>query len=194
MTRVSFGHITELLAAWGNGSQAAFNELVPLVYDELRRIARRHLEHERAGHTLQTTALAHEAYIRLARVHDVRWHDRAHFFALAAQLIRRILVDYARARRYDKRGGGVGPLPLDEALVFTAERSRDLTALDDSLCALAKLDPRKARVVEMRFFGGLSAEEAAVVLGVSPDTVLRDWKLAKAWLGRDMTKGAPHGA
>jgi RNA polymerase sigma factor (TIGR02999 family) len=195
MPSVSSGHITGLLTAWGNGNQAAFDELVPLVYDELRRIARRHLGRERAGHTLQTTALANEAYIRLARVHDVPWQDRAHFFALAAQLIRRILIDYARARQYDKRGGGgIMPLPLDESLIFTVERSRELVVLNDSLDALAKFDHRKARVVEMRFFGGLSAEESAAVLRVSPDTVLRDWKLAKAWLAREMTKGMQHGA
>jgi RNA polymerase sigma factor (TIGR02999 family) len=194
MSPASSGHITRLLAAWGNGDQAAFNELAPLVYKELRHIARRYLQRERTEHTLQTTALAHEAYIKLAGVHDVRWHDRAHFFALAAQLIRRILVDYARGRQYAKRAGGIAPLPLDEGLVFTVERSRQVVALDDSLEALAKLDQRKARVVEMRFFGGLSVDETATVLEVSPDTVVRDWKLAKAWLAQSMQRDAEHGA
>ena len=180
--------VTGLLLAWGQGEQAALDELVPLVYAELRRIAHRYMNRERRGHTLQTTELVNEAYLRLIDASQVRWQDRAHFFAVSAQLMRRILVDFARSRRYLKRGGGAQKVSFDEALVVSPERGRDLVALDDAMMALASTDARKSRVVELRFFGGLSVKDTAEVLKVSPDTVLRDWSLAKAWLGREMGK------
>jgi RNA polymerase sigma-70 factor, ECF subfamily len=180
--------ITLLLAAWSQGEPAALEKLVPLVYAELRRIARRYMHRERPGHTLQTTALVNEAYLRLIDASQVRWQDRAHFFAVSAQLMRWILVDFARSRRYLKRGGGAQKVTFDEALVVSPKQGQDLVALDDALKALAVTDARKSRVVELRFFGGLSVEETAEVLQVSPDTVLRDWRLAKAWLAREMGK------
>jgi RNA polymerase sigma factor (TIGR02999 family) len=182
--------VTQLLVAWSQGEQAALERLVPLVHAELRRIARRYMSRERPGHTLQTTALVNEAYLRLINASQVRWQDRAHFFAVSSQLMRRILVDFARSRRYLKRGAGAQKVSFDEALVVSSERGRDLVALDDAMIALASTDARKARVVELRFFGGLSVKETAEVLKVSPDTVLRDWSLAKAWLGREMSKAA----
>jgi RNA polymerase sigma-70 factor, ECF subfamily len=180
--------VTGLLLAWSEGEQAALDKLVPLVYAELRRIARRYMHRERPGHTLQTTALVNEAYLRLIDASQVRWQDRAHFFAVSAQLMRRILVDFARSRRYLKRGGGAQKVTFDEALFAPPKQGQDLVALDDALKALAVSDARKSRVVELRFFGGLSVEETAEVLQVSPDTVLRDWRLAKAWLAREMGK------
>ena len=171
--------ITELLLAWSRGERAALEKLVPRVHAELRRVAHRYMARERTGHTLQTTALVNEAYLRLINVEQVRWQNRAHFFAVSAQLMRRILVDFARSRNYLKRGGGAQKVTLDEALVVSQEPGQDLVALDDALKALAATDARKARVVELRFFGGLSVEETAEVLKVSPDTVLRDWRLAK---------------
>jgi RNA polymerase sigma factor (TIGR02999 family) len=180
--------VTGLLLAWSGGEQAALDKLVPLVYAELRRIAHRHMLRERPGRTLQTTALVNEAYLRLIDASHVRWQDRAHFFAVSAQLMRRILVDFARSRRYQKRGGGAQKVTLDEAVIPFRTEGRDIVALDDALTALAATDGRKSRVVELRFFGGLTLEETAEVLKVSPDTVLRDWRLAKAWLGREMGK------
>jgi RNA polymerase sigma factor (TIGR02999 family) len=178
---------TLLLQAWGRGDQAAFDELVPLVHEELRRLARRHMGHERPGHTLQPTALVNEAYLRLIDVNRVQWQNRAHFFAMAARVMRRILVDSARARRYQKRGGGAPKVSFDEALLVSSEPGRDLVALDDALEALAAMDPRKGQVVEMRFFGGLTVAETAEALHVSVDTVMRDWGLAKVWLFRELS-------
>jgi RNA polymerase sigma-70 factor, ECF subfamily len=181
-------HVTRLLQDWSQGKDAALEELLPLVHQELRRLARRYMFGERPGHTLQTTALVNEAYLRLVNSRQVNWQNRAHFFAISAQLMRRILVDYARTRGYQKRGGGVPKVTLDEALIGPQEEGHDLVALDDALKALGDVDPRKSKVVELRFFGGLSVEETAEVLKVSPDTVLRDWRLAKAWLAREMGK------
>jgi RNA polymerase sigma-70 factor, ECF subfamily len=178
--------VTQLLQAWGQGEDAALEQLIPLVHQELRRLARRYMFGERAGHTLQATALVNEAYVKLLGCQKVEWQNRAHFFAISAQVMRRILVDSARARGYQKRGGGIPKVTLDECLIGPKEKGKDLVALDDALQALAAVDPRKGRVVELRFFGGLSAEETAAVLKVSPDTVLRDWRLAKAWLAREM--------
>ena len=187
--------VTVLLLEWRQGEQAALERLVPLVYAELRRIAHRYMNRERIGHTLQTTDLVNEAYLRLIDASQVRWQDRAHFFAISAQLMRRILVDFARSRRYLKRGGGAQKVSFDEALAVSPGQGRDLVALNDALEALALKDNRKSRVVELRFFGGLSVEETAAVLGVSLDTVHRDWRLAKAWLSREMGRqpGAGHG-
>jgi RNA polymerase sigma factor (TIGR02999 family) len=179
-----------LLLAWGQGDEAALERLMPLVYDELHRIARRCMAGERVGHSLQATALMNEAYLRLIDVQHVNWQDRAHFLAMAARLMRRILVDFARSKRYQKRGGGVVRVTFDEMLLAASEPGQDLVALDDALLELAKVDERKSRVVEMRFFGGLSVEETASVLKVSVDTVMRDWKLAKAWLLRELTGNA----
>jgi RNA polymerase sigma-70 factor, ECF subfamily len=178
--------VTKLLVAWSEGQDAALEKLLPQVYQELRRLARRYMFGERVGHTLQTTALVNEAYLRLVDSRKVRWQNRAHFFAISAQLMRRILVDFARSRRYQKRGGGVQNVTLDEQRIMPVQQGRQLLALDDALGALAKTDARKARVVELRFFGGLSVEETAEVLKVSDDTVHRDWRLAKAWLAREM--------
>ena len=179
--------VTEMLQAWGSrGDREALDELMPIVYEELRRQAARHLRHERAGHTLQTTALVHEAYLRLVDQRDVRWQNRAHFYAIAAQLMRRILVDHARRGSAAKRGGSALKLPLDEAFASTGEREVDLVAIDEALLKLAELDPQQSRVVELRFFGGLNVEETAEVLGVSPRTVKRDWSVAKAWLHREI--------
>jgi len=164
---------------------------VPLVYGELRRIAKRCLAGERAGQTLQATALVNEAYLRLVDVRQVNWQNRAHFLAMSARLMRRILVDVARSKRYQKRGGGAVKVTLDDAVVAAVERGPDLVALDDALSALAAVDERKARVIELRFFGGLSVEETATVLKVSVDTVMRDWKLAKVWLLRELRRITP---
>jgi RNA polymerase sigma-70 factor (ECF subfamily) len=188
MTAPSAQNVTRLLEDWCQGKDAALEELLPLVHQELRRLARRYMFGERPGHTLQTTALVNEAYLRLVNSRQVHWQNRAHFFAITAQLMRRILVDYARARGCQKRGGGVPKVTLDEMLMGPQEKGHDLVALDDALKALAGVDPRKGKVVELRFFGGLSVEETAEVLKVSPDTVLRDWRLAKAWLAREMGK------
>jgi RNA polymerase sigma-70 factor, ECF subfamily len=190
MPAASAQHVTRLLQAWGHGEDAALEELLPLVQQELRRLARRYMFGERPGHTLQTTALVNEAYLRLVNSRQVNWQNRAHFFAISAQLMRRILVDYARTRGSRKRGGGVPKITLDEALMGPQERGHDLVVLDDALKTLAGVDPRKSKVVELRFFGGLSVEETAEVLKVSPDTVLRDWRLAKAWLAREIRRTA----
>jgi RNA polymerase sigma-70 factor (ECF subfamily) len=178
---------TALLEAWGRGDRAAFDALVPLVHDELKRIARHHMRRERGEHTLQPSALVNEAYIRLLDVARIEWQNRAHFFAMAARVMRRILVDSARARKFQKRGGGAQIASLDEALVVSTTPGPDLVALDDALNALSEMDPRKAQVVEMRFFGGLSAEETAEALHVSLGTVMRDWRLAKVWMLRELS-------
>jgi RNA polymerase sigma factor (TIGR02999 family) len=178
-----------LLMAWSNGEQDALEQLIPLVYNELHRLAHRYMAGERREHTLQSTALVHEAYERLINLKNVSWQNRAHFFAVSAQLMRRILVDYARSRRYSKRGGQWRQVPLNEAVAVFRDRRTDIVALDDALRTLADIDPRKARVVEIRFFGGLSIKETAEVLNVSPETVLRDWRLAKVWLLRELSEG-----
>jgi RNA polymerase sigma factor (TIGR02999 family) len=180
--------ITRLLVAWGDGDRSALEELAPLVHSELHRLAHHYMGRERPGHTLQTSALVNEAYVRLIDWKAVRWQNRAHFFAVSAQLMRRILVDFARDRQYLKRGGGALRVTLGEAEAFTVERGADLVALDEALAALAEVDGRKGRVVEMRFFGGLSVEEVAEVLKVSEETVMRDWRLAKVWLLRELDK------
>lgn len=182
MPSPSTHEVTGLLRAWSAGDQAALQKLTPLVYEQLHRLAQRYMAAERSDHTLQTTALIHEVYLRLVDLRDIDWQSRAHFFAICAQLMRRILTDFARARHYQKRGGDAVHLSLDEALVISREPDADLVAVDDALKALASIDDRKSRVVELRFFGGLSVEETAEVLKVSPDTVMRDWKLAKVWL------------
>jgi RNA polymerase sigma factor (TIGR02999 family) len=179
--------VTALLHAWRDGDPSAFERLTPIVYAELRRRARHCLRRERPDHTLRPTALVHEAYLRLVHLDDVSWHDRAHFFALAARLMRRILVDQARAHRYRKRGGGAPTVTFDEALAISA-RAPDVVALDDALEVLARHDARKARVVEMRFFGGLTNVEIARALNVSTDTVTRDWQIARLWLRRELRK------
>jgi RNA polymerase sigma factor (TIGR02999 family) len=179
--------VTQLLLAWNDGDESALEKLVPFVYNELRRLARRRMRLERPDHTLQTTALINEAYLRLVDVRNVHWQNRVHFFALCARLMRRILVDYARTRHYAKRGGGAQPISLDQSLPVAAGRSPDLVAVDEALHALAEVDARKAQVVELRFFGGLTVEEAAAVLKVSPETVRRDWKIAKVWLLRELS-------
>jgi RNA polymerase sigma factor (TIGR02999 family) len=181
-------NVTALLVSWGAGDESALSQLIPLVHGELRRLARRLMRGERDGHTLQTTALVNEAYMRLVDLSRVRWQDRAHFFAISARLMRRILVDHARSRKYVKRGGGTRQIAFDEALVLPHERAADLVALDDALEALAAVDPRKSQVVELRYFGGLSVEETAESLGVSGETVMRDWRLAKAWLLRELSQ------
>jgi RNA polymerase sigma-70 factor (ECF subfamily) len=181
--------VTQLLLAWRQGEPLALEELIPVVHKELRRLAHRYMSGEREGHTLQTTALVNEAYLRLVDSSQVQWQNRAHFFAMAAQLMRRVLVDFARTRNYQKRGGEVLRVEFDEAWMGSIGQGSDLVvALDDALQELAKLDVRKSQVVEMRFFGGLSATETAEVLKVSEDTVLRDWKLAKTWLLRELKK------
>jgi RNA polymerase sigma factor (TIGR02999 family) len=179
--------VTQLLLAWNGGDESALEKLIPLVYDELRRLARRHMRREHPDHTLQTTALINEAFLRLVDLGNVHWQNRAHFFALCARLMRRILVDFARSRLYTKRGGGAQRISLDESVVVSPAQPTDLVAVDDALSALTKIDARKGQVVEMRFFGGLTVEETAEVLKVSPETVRRDWKLAKVWLLRELS-------
>jgi RNA polymerase sigma-70 factor (ECF subfamily) len=178
--------VSTLLQAWSDGDQSALEKLVPIVYGELRRLARHYLRNERSGHSLQTTALVNEAYLRLVDYKRMRWNNRAHFFAVSAQLMRRILVDHARGHNL-KRGAGVQHLSLDGTAVVCAGRSDDLVALDDAMQALGRIDPRKAQVVELRFFGGLNVEETAEVLRVSAVTVMRDWSTARAWLYREMS-------
>jgi RNA polymerase sigma-70 factor (ECF subfamily) len=181
--------VSVLLADWTSGDQTAKEKLIPLVYDELRRMARRHMAQERPGHSLQATALVNEAYLQLVDQHDVRCRNRAQFFALAAQVMRHILVDYARRRGRLKRGGGGHPVSLDEAMIVSSRQAAEVAELDDALNDLAKVDPRRSQVVELRYFGGLSVEEVAEVLDVSPVTVMRDWNMAKAWLYRALDKG-----
>ena len=188
------GHepVTELLLRWRAGDQACLHQLVPLVEGELRRIAHRYMRMERPGHTLQTTALVNEAYLRLVDQAQVDWQNRAQFLGVAARLMRHILVDHARELRRGKRGGGAHMLPLDEGLVFSPAKSAALVALDDALNELAGFDPRKAQIVELRYFGGMSVEETAQALGVHPNTVIRDWSLARAWLKRELSHKGAH--
>lgn len=180
--------VTGLLVRWGNGDQAALEELTPLVYDELRRLARAYLRHERQGHTLESTALVHEAYMRLVGQREVQWQSRNQFFGIAASLIRRILVDHARARLAAKRGGSSVKLSLDEAMAAAEKKDLDLIALNDALKALSETDSQQARIVELRYFAGLTIEETAEVIGISPATVKRDWLVAKAFLKREMLR------
>jgi RNA polymerase sigma factor (TIGR02999 family) len=186
MQRLPSRDVTALLLAWGEGDESALARLIPIVHDELHRIARACMAGEKGDHTLQATALVNEAYLRLIQIERMRWQNRAHFLAMAARLMRRILVDFARSKQYVKRGGGVVNVSLAADFAVPAEPGRDLVALDDALEALAKIDPRKSRVVEMRFFGGLSVKETSEALGVSSETVMRDWKLARAWLLREL--------
>jgi len=180
--------VTQLLHLWRRGEAAALDKLAPLVHSELHRRAHRYMMHEHGGHTLQTTALINEVYLQLIDAPKVNWQDRAHFFAISARIMRQILVDYARSKYAQKRGGDCRQVPLDEASMISARPDTHLVELDDALTALARVDPRKARVVELRFFGGLSLEETAEVLKVSADTVWRDWDLAKGWLYREMKR------
>jgi len=186
------GEVSGLLRAWSDGDRAALDRLTPIVYDELRRLARHYMRRERPGHSLQTTALVNEAYMRLVDYKRMQWQNRSHFFAVSAQLMRRILVEHAR-RHNLKRGGDVQHVSLDETALVGGDRAANLVALDHAMEALAKFDPRKVRVVEMRFFGGLSVEETAEVLRVSPVTVMRDWSTAKAWLYRELAGGTTDG-
>ena len=184
--------VTRLLQAWGEGDESALEQLMPLVYQELHRLAHRYMAGEQPGQTLQTTALVHEVYIRLVDVNRVDWQDRAHFYALCARMMRRILIDFARSRAYQKRGGGAVHVQLDEALTVSAAGGSELVEVDNALQRLSAVDARKSQVVELRFFGGLSVEETAVALKVSPETVMRDWRLARAWLTRELEQDAPH--
>ncbi len=194
MADSSTHEITQLLQAWGNGNEQALEKLTPLVYGELHQVAQRYMAREAPGHTLQTTALVNEVYLRLVDVREVSWQNRAHFFAVCAKLMRRILTDFARSRRYIKHGGEVRHVSFDEPLVVSDEPRADLLALDEALNTLAAVDQRKSQVVELRFFGGLTVEETAEVLKVSPETVLRDWRLAKDWLLRELSGEPPHEA
>ena len=188
MTRTSHQHeITQLLAEWREGNQSALDELYPLVYDELHRLARRYMNRERKGHTLQTTALINEAYVRLVDQKQVQWANRSHFFAISAQIMRRILIDHARRHAYAKRGGGARAVSLDEAATVVPDQSEELLRLDEALKSLAEIDPRRSQVVELRYFGGLNNEEIAGVLHISENTVTRDWNLARAWLYQQLT-------
>jgi RNA polymerase sigma-70 factor (ECF subfamily) len=181
--------ITELLQAWGGGDEEALSDLMPMVYPELRRVARKHLARGFQGQTLESAALVNEAYLKLIRAHGIRCENRLQFFAFCAQIIRRILVDHARNRHYAKRGGGAVRIPLDEALIGAPSGGLEVLALNEALTSLTMLDARKGRVVELRYFGGLSVEETAEVLGISPETAKRDWKMAKAWLLRELSSG-----
>lgn len=184
--------VTALLKNMAKGDDDAASKLIPLVYSELRRLATNYMRRERTNHTLQATALVHEAYLKLVEQRSVDWQGRAHFLGIAAQMMRRILVDHARSHLRDKRGGGIVPVPLEDALVFSPEKSSELVRLDRSLESLAKLDPRQAKIVELPFFGGLTVEETAESLGISPITVKRDWSMAKAWLHGDLKKDHDH--
>ena len=179
--------LTQLLVAWGNGDEGARDRLMSVVHQELHRLAHHYMRRESPGHTLQTSDLVNEAFLRLVDQRDVQWRNRAHFFGIAAQIMRRILVDYARSRHYVKRGGGTTEIPLDDALVISNERNAEVVALDEALERLSDFDKRKSQIVELRCFGGLSVDETAEVLGVSPGTIIRDWTLAKAWLRREMS-------
>src|SRR5262245_6349987 len=180
--------VTQLLLAWSEGDQSAFDQLAPLVYEELRRLAHHHMRRENPGHMLQTTALVNESYLRLVDLKRVRWQNRAQFFAITAQLMRRILVDFARSRHYQKNGGAARQVSLDEAAMVAKGRSAEFIALDDALESLAAIDPRKSRIVEFRYFGGLSVKETAAVLHMSPCAVLRDWNFARDWLHRELSQ------
>lgn len=182
--------ITQLLAKWSDGNQAALDELYPLVYEELHRLARRYMSRERKGHTLQTTALINEAYVRLVDQRNVQWANRSHFFAISAQIMRRILIDHARRHAYAKRGGGARQVSLDETAAVIQDNLSEFLRLDEALTSLAQLDPRRSQVVELRYFGGLNNEEIADVLKISENTVIRDWNMARAWLYRQLS-GSP---
>ena len=186
--------ITQLLINWRNGDKASLDQLMPLVYQELRRLARGFMGRERREHTLQTSALINEAYLRLVNQEGTTWENRAHFFAVAAQIMRHILIDHARGYAYEKRGAGAQKVSLDEALVLTSERAGELVALDEALTTLATVDPRKGRIVELRFFGGLNIDETAEVMTLSPTTVQREWRAAKAWLQRFLAAENPAGS
>jgi|SRR5215813_1726425 len=178
--------VTQLLNDWSSGDQSARDMLMPLVYEELHQLAHRHMRRESPGHMLQTSALVNEAFVKLVDQRNVRWQNRAHFFGIAAEMMRRILVDYARSRNYAKRGGGVQHVSFDEGLIVSDERTNEIVKVHEALEQLAEFDPRKSQIVELRFFGGLNIDETAEVLGVSPGTVMRDWTMAKAWLRREM--------
>lgn len=188
MTEASTHQVTQLLIDWSNGDQSAFDRLMPLIDEELRRLAHRYMSRERAGHTLQTTALVNEAFLRLVNRKNLQWQNRAHFFGLAAQVMRTILVDHARSHASAKRGGGARNLELDEAMVISQQKASEVIALDEALKRLALIDPRQSRIVELRFFGGLTVEEAAEVLHLSPVTIKREWSTAKAWLYHELAK------
>lgn len=188
MTEAQTHELTQLLIDWSNGDQSAFDRLVPLIGEELRRLAHRYMSRERAGHTLQTTALVNEAFVRLVNRKNVTWQNRAHFFGTAAQLMRTILVDHARSHACAKRGGGAFKLELDEALVVSQKKASEVIAVDDALKELARLDPQQSRIVELRFFGGLTVEETAEVMHLSPATIKREWSTAKAWLYHELAK------
>lgn len=194
MTTSSATDIPQLLTAWSNGDHDALNQLMPLVYDELHQMAHRYLRRERSDHTLQTTALVNEAYLKMVGQKELQWQSRAHFFAVASNIMRQILVDYARTQNRARRGGGAQQVPLDEALVVSNGRAAELLLLDDALNSLAKFDARKSRIAELRYFGGLSVEETALVLNVSAVTVMREWRVTKAWLLQEMSKGGPDAA
>lgn len=194
MAATSPHQVSKLLLAWSEGEEGADEQLVPLVYEELHRLAKRYMRKERSGHTLQTSALVNEAYLRLVGAKEVRWQNRAHFFAVSARMMRRILVDLARAKHDLKRGGGAIQVSLEEALAVSPEPSAELVALDEALTRLARLHPRQAEVVEMRYFGGLTEEEVAEVLKVSLRTVQQDWRLARLWLYRDLRSGQENDA
>jgi RNA polymerase sigma-70 factor (ECF subfamily) len=193
MDGTSKSEVTQLLRAWGDGDDAALDKLTPLVYNELHRLAQHRMRQEAPGHLLQATALVNEVFLRLVDVHEVSWQNRAHFFAISARMMRRILTDFARARQYLKRGGAARQVSLDEALVVSPEKDAGIVAVDEALTQLAAIDARKSQVVELRFFGGLSVEETAEVLKISSETVMRDWKFAKAWLLRAIS-GEPGNA
>jgi RNA polymerase sigma factor (TIGR02999 family) len=191
---VSTHQVTQLLRAWGSGDSGALEQLMPLVYNELHRLAQRYMASEQTGHPLQTTALVHEVYLRLVDVNSVDWQNRAHFYAICARLMRRILVDFARSRNFQKREGHFAHIELEEAVTVSAVIGSELLAVDEALKQLEAVDPRKSEVVELRFFGGLTTEEIAAALQVSPETVMRDWKLAKAWLLRELSQEDRHEA
>jgi RNA polymerase sigma factor (TIGR02999 family) len=194
MSALSSSEITQLLHAWRGGDQLALEQLTEIVYNELHRMAQRYMAHEKGGHTLQTTALIGEVYLRLIRANEVVWQDRAHFFAVCAQLMRRILTDFARSHGFQKRGAGAPHIPLDEAMVVCAEPAIDLVALEQALTRLEETDLRKSKVVELRFFGGLTIEQTAEVLQISPETVVRDWSVARAWLLRELDGDLQNGS
>lgn len=189
MPSISPQEVTQLLADWGRGDKSAFDKLFPLVHEELRRIAQRQMSHERPGHTLQATALVNEAYLKLAGNEGFEWRDRAHFYAVCAQVMRHVLIDHARAHARDKRGGGAVQVSLNDAIALSEQRAEELVALDEALRSLEHRDPQKGRIVEMRYFGGLSIEETAEVLDISPRTVRREWRRSKAWLYRMISEG-----
>ena len=190
MPTLSQQEVTQLLAAWGDGDLSALDKLFPLVHAELRRIARRQMSHERPGHTLQATALVNEAYLKLAGQEGLEWQNRSHFFAVCAQVMRHILIDHARAHARDKRGGGAVQVPLEDAVLINGQPPEQLLALDEALKTLEHVDPQKGKLVELRYFGGLSIEETADVLNISPRTVRREWRRSKAWLYRMITEGS----